>query len=113
MRLYLITAAWHSAIDLGQDVVESLRRADETRSALELIDRQLIPVAESCNLPEDMVGLRSQRAVVLAYLGDTAAASAELDSLDRYEVTPEQAYDIQQQRRIVERLARQRPTSGA
>ncbi|MDX2530836.1 P-loop NTPase family protein [Streptomyces europaeiscabiei] len=107
MKLYLFTAAWRSAIDLGQDVVESLMRADETRAALDLINRQLIPVAEDYNLPEDMIGLRSQRAVVLAYLGDIAAARAELDSLGHYEVTPEQAYDIQHQRGIVERLAAQ------
>lgn len=107
MKLYLFTAAWRSAIDLGQDVVESLMRAGETRAALDLIDRQLVPVAEDYNLPEDVIGLRSQRAVVLAYLGDIAAARAELDSLDHYEVTPAQAYDIQHQRRIVERLATQ------
>ncbi|GAB2890018.1 hypothetical protein GCM10027074_67930 [Streptomyces deserti] len=107
MKLYLFTAAWRSAIDLGQDVVESLMQADETRTALDLIDHQLIPVAEDFNLPEDMIGLRSQRAVVLAYLGDIPAARAELDSLAHYEVTPDQAYDILHQRRIVERLAAQ------
>ncbi|MFI1035520.1 ATP-binding protein [Streptomyces sp. NPDC020951] len=110
MKLYLFTAAWHSAIDLGQDVVESLMRADETRAALDLIDRQLIPVAQDYNLPEEMAGLRSQRAVVLAYLGDIAAARAELDNLAHYEVTPDQAYDIQHQRLIIERLAAQQST---
>jgi hypothetical protein len=110
MKLYLLTAAWRSAIDLGQDAVETLMQADETRAALDLLDLQLIPVAKDYNLPDDIVGLRSQRAVVLAYLGDIAAARAELDALDHYEVTPDQAYDIHHQRRVVERLAAQQPT---
>jgi hypothetical protein len=113
MKLYLFTAAWRSAIDLGQDAVETLMQVGETRAALDLLDRQLIPVANDYNLPEDIVGLRSQRAVVLAYLGDIAAARAELDTLDHYEVTPDQAYDIQHQRRAVERLAAQPPTPGS
>ncbi|MFD7461099.1 MULTISPECIES: ATP-binding protein [unclassified Streptomyces] len=113
MKLYLFTAAWRSAVDLGQDAVETLMQVGETRAALDLLDRQLIPVANDYNLPEDMVGLRSQRAVVLAYLGDIAAARAELDALDHYEVTPDQAYDIQHQRRVVERLAVHPPTPGS
>ncbi|MER6145189.1 hypothetical protein ABT174_35075 [Streptomyces sparsogenes] len=113
MKLYLFTAAWRSAVDLGQDAVETLMQVGETRTALDLLDRQLIPVANDYNLPEDIVGLRSQRAVVLAYLGDIAAARAELDALDHYQVTPHQTYDIEHQRRVVERLAAHPPTPGS
>ncbi|WP_328688179.1 hypothetical protein OHA74_52920 [Streptomyces phaeochromogenes] len=106
------TAAWRSAMDLGQDAVETLMQVGETRAALDPLDRQLIPVAADYNLPEDAVGLRSQRTVVLAYLGDIAAAHAELDIFDHYEVTPYQACDIHHQRRAVERLAAHGPTPG-
>ncbi|WP_228031208.1 hypothetical protein [Streptomyces phyllanthi] len=105
MKLYLFTGAWRSAIDLGQDVVESMMRVDETQAALDLIDRQLMPVARDYNLPELFVGLRSQRAVVLACTGDIAAARAEINSLAQYAVTPDQANDIYHQTGIIEALA--------
>ncbi len=107
MKLYMITGAWRSAVDLGQDVVETLLRFDETQAALSLIDRQLLPITQAYNLPELIVGLRSHRAVVLARTGDIAAARAEISSLTQYEPTPAQADDIREQASIIEELAAQ------
>ncbi|WP_147945447.1 hypothetical protein [Microbispora sp. CSR-4] len=109
MNLFLVTGAWRSAVDSGQDVVETLMRVNEPHKALNLLDRQLLPVAEQCNLPDLIVGLRSQRAVVLAYTGDIMAARAEINNLRLYEATPEQADDIRHQTYIIEHLSRYRP----
>lgn len=107
MKLYMITGAWRSAVDLGQDVVETLLRFDEAQAALGLIDRQLLPITQAYNLPELIIGLRSHRAVILARTGDIAAARAEISSLTRYEPTPAQADDIREQASIIEELAAQ------
>jgi hypothetical protein len=55
--------------------------------------------------PELIAGLRSQRAVALAYAGDIAAARAEISSLAQYETTLDQADDIRHQTRLIEQLA--------
>jgi len=107
MKLYMVSGAWRSAVDLGQDVVETLLRVNEAQAALSLIDQQLLPIAQAYNLPELIVGLRSHRAVVLARTGDIAAARAEISSLTRYEPTPAQADDIREQASIIEELAAQ------
>lgn len=107
MKLYMVAGAWRSAVDLGQDVVQTLLRFDEAQSALSLIDRQLRPIAQAYNLPELIIGLRSHRALVLARTGDIAAARAEISSLTRYEPTPAQADDIREQASIIEELAAQ------
>ncbi|MEU8787086.1 hypothetical protein [Streptomyces sp. NPDC048637] len=107
MKLYMAAGAWRSAVDLGQDVVETMLRFDEAQAALNLIDRQLLPITQAYNLPELIVGLRSHRAVVLARTGDIAAARTEISSLTRYEFTPAQAADIREQASIIEELAAQ------
>ncbi|MFJ2559938.1 MULTISPECIES: dsDNA nuclease domain-containing protein [unclassified Streptomyces] len=109
-KLYSITGAWRQAVDSGQEVVDILVNAGRMQQALNILERQLLPMAETHNLPELIFGLRSHRAVTLAYTSDIPAALAEIDSLSGYEPTPEQAADFCRQKAIIEALAaRQRP----
>ncbi|MFK0174264.1 hypothetical protein ACIQU5_36445 [Streptomyces sp. NPDC090306] len=109
-KLYSITGAWRQAVDSGQGVVDILVNAGRMQQALDILERQLLPTAETYNLPELIFGLRSHRAVTLAYTSDIPAALAEIDSLSGYEPTPEQAADFCRQKAIIEALAaRQRP----
>ncbi|BCL20520.1 hypothetical protein GCM10017668_23630 [Streptomyces tuirus] len=109
MHLYQLTGCWRQAVDSGQEVVDILMNAGDMQQALSILNR-LLAMAKEFNLQEMMVGLRSQRAVVLAWLGDIAAARAEIGSLSGYEATPDQAADIRRQKSIIESLAAQQPS---
>ncbi|MEU8295625.1 dsDNA nuclease domain-containing protein [Streptomyces pseudogriseolus] len=104
-KLYLITGTWRQAVDSGQEVVDILVNGGRMQQALNILERQLLPVAEEYNLSELMFGLRSQRAIVLAHTGDTATALAEIDNLSGYDPTPEQAADLRRQKAAIEALA--------
>ncbi|MGW1290556.1 hypothetical protein ACWD4N_45020, partial [Streptomyces sp. NPDC002586] len=109
-KLYLITGAWRQAVDSGQEVVDILMNAGQVQQALNILERQLLPVAEEYKLHDLVIGLRSQHAIVLAHAGDVIAALAEINGLSGYEPTPEQAADIRRQKAIIEALAaRQQP----
>ncbi|WP_331752773.1 ATP-binding protein (plasmid) [Streptomyces sp. NBC_00637] len=112
-KLYLISGAWRQAVDSGQEVVDILLNTGKAQQALNILERQLLPVAQEYNLPDLMIGLRSHHAIVLAHAGDVTAALAEIDSLSGYEPTPDQAADIRRQRAIIQGLAaRQKPPTS-
>lgn len=106
MRLYQLTGCWRQAIDSGQEVVDILVSTGDGQQALSVLDG-LLTWAQDFNLPEMVVGLRSQRAVVLAWLGDIAAARAESNLLSGCEATPDQAADMRSQKSRIEALAAQ------
>jgi tetratricopeptide (TPR) repeat protein len=108
-KLYLITGAWRQAVDSGQEVVDILLNTGQVQQALNILERQLLPVAQEYNLPDLMIGLRSHHAIALAHAGDATAALAEIDSLSGYEPTPDQAADIRRQRALIEALAARQP----
>jgi hypothetical protein len=109
-KLYLITGSWRQAVDSGQEVVDILLNTGKAQQALNILERQLLPVAQEYNLPDLMIGLRSHHAVTLAHAGDVTAALGEIDSLSGYEPTPDEAADIRRQRAIIKALAaRQKP----
>lgn len=112
MNLYSLTGSWLQAVDSGQEVVDILVNAGSMQKALNILERQLLPVAQEYNLSEMMIGLRSHRAVILAHTGDIAAARAEIDGLSSYEPSPQQASDIRRQKDIIESLAAQQPRSA-
>ncbi|MFB7052029.1 hypothetical protein ACFCXT_02610 [Streptomyces vinaceus] len=110
-RLYTVAGAWRSAIRSGQDVVDTYVEHGQFADALALLDTGLLPIAAQFNLPEMVFGLRSQRAVVLAWSGDVSAARAEMADLSAYEATPDQTLDFQHQVRLIEEIAAQQNTS--
>ncbi|MFF4429775.1 dsDNA nuclease domain-containing protein [Streptomyces sp. NPDC001513] len=112
MKLYSVTGAWLQFVDSGQEVVDILVNAGSMQQALSILERELLPVAREYNLSELMIGLRSHRAVILAHMGDIAAALAEIDGLASYEPSPGQASDISRQKAIIEALAAQQPPSA-
>ncbi|MFM9452442.1 dsDNA nuclease domain-containing protein [Streptomyces europaeiscabiei] len=104
-KLYLITGAWRQAVDSGQEVVDILMNTGKVQQALNILERQLLPIAQEYNLPDLMIGLRSHHAIVLAHAGDVTAALAEIDSLSGYEPTPDQAADIRRQKALIKAIA--------
>lgn len=106
-KLYVVTGATRSAINSGQDMADVLRLINPL-GALEILDRMLL-AAEEENLLDVIIGVRSQRAEVLARTGDVAQARMEIDVLSRYNLTSDQAMDIQYQSGLIDEIADQQP----
>ncbi|WP_432187705.1 AAA family ATPase [Streptomyces sp. Tue6028] len=105
-KLYAVSGATRSAINSGQDIADVLRLT-APGEALKIFD-VLLPEAEE-HAQDMIIGLRSQRAEVLARTGDIAGARAEISTLSRYELTVDQAMDIRLQSQLIEEIAKQQP----
>ncbi|MEV5956811.1 ATP-binding protein [Streptomyces sp. NPDC051987] len=106
-RLYAVSGATRSAINSGQDVADVLRLTDPAE-ALKMLDTLRL-AAEEDNLPDMVIGVRSQRALILAHTGDIAGARAEIDVLSRYDLTRNQSEDIRHQSQLIEEIANRQP----
>lgn len=105
MKFYQLSAAWRSLVAVGQDAADDLVEVGAFDEALQLIDKDLLPVTSRFALLGEVIGLRSQRAVIIARMGDPEAALAQLEVLEHYDLTDGQLLDIRSQRRLVESLA--------
>ncbi|WP_405639899.1 hypothetical protein [Streptomyces uncialis] len=107
MKFYHLAGAWRSVVTIGREVVDDFVEIGDLQQALQLLERTLLPLVQLHALDELVIGLRSQRAVVIAHTGDYTAARSELDILQRYDVPPQQAREIENQRALIEHLTTQ------
>ncbi|WP_406341297.1 AAA family ATPase [Streptomyces sp. NBC_01578] len=105
MKFFHLAGAWRSVVTIGQEVVDDFVEIGDLQQALQLLEQTLLPLVQQHALDDLVIGLRSQRAVVIAHTGDYAAARAELDTLQRYDVPLQQAQEIENQRALIEHLA--------
>ncbi|MFI0875227.1 ATP-binding protein [Streptomyces parvus] len=102
-NLYAASGATRSAINSAQDFADVLRLTNPCE-ALKILDRMLL-AAQHENLPDLIIGLRSQRAEILARTGDITGARTEIGILSQYELTFDQAMDIRLQSQLIEEIA--------
>jgi adenosyl cobinamide kinase/adenosyl cobinamide phosphate guanylyltransferase len=106
LKFYQLAQAWRHFVIIGQDVVDDFVELGDLHQAMELLDGALLPAAQRQALADLLLAVRAQRAVVLAHTGDFATARTEIDSLLRYQMPPRQAQEINNQRNLIEQLAR-------
>ncbi|MEU8795000.1 AAA family ATPase [Streptomyces sp. NPDC048643] len=106
MKLYQLSQAWRHFVIIGQDIADDFVELGDLQQAMELLDNALLPAARQQGLGDLLLAVRAQRAVVLAYTGDFAVARTEIESLLRYNVPPPQAQEINNQKDLIEHLAR-------
>ncbi|MFJ4910092.1 hypothetical protein ACIQCR_32375 [Streptomyces sp. NPDC093249] len=106
LKFYQLAQEWRHFIIIGQDVVDDFVELGDLRQAMELLDGALLPAAQRQALADLLLAVRAQRAVVLAHTGDFATARTEIDSLLRYQMPPRQTQEINNQRDLIEQLAR-------
>lgn len=106
-KLYNASGATRSAIDSGQDLAD-VECWTNPAGALKQLD-SLLRAAQENNLLDMIVGIRSQRAFVLALAGDVPGARAEMEALARYDLTPSEIDDIRHQSQLIEEIANPSP----
>ncbi|MFF7879094.1 hypothetical protein ACFZDM_33275 [Streptomyces californicus] len=106
LKFYQLAQAWRHFIITGQDVVDDFVELGDLRQATEVLDGALLPAAQRQALADLLLAVRAQRAVVLAHTGDFATAHTEIDSLLRYQLPPRQRQEINNQKDLIEQLAR-------
>lgn len=112
-KLYLVAGAHSSAAKVGLDVVDALIASGQADEASQLLERNLIPLAEAHGFLDVVVQLRAQLAVVFAYLGKAATARATMAELrlSFYQaLSPAHQLELDNQSRLIEDIAAGRVT---
>lgn len=105
LKFYVASSSWRSALQVGQDVADELIEWGDAVGARMLMEQQVLPILREFGFSDLLVPVRSHYAVILAYCGDIAAARAEMNALDPYEVDTQQAAERQAQRALIEEVA--------
>ncbi|MGH9163346.1 MAG: SEC-C metal-binding domain-containing protein [Vicinamibacteraceae bacterium] len=96
-------------MNAGKDVVDELLSIGAVDDARRFMEQTLIPGIAEYRLVEEVIPLRAQYAVVLAYAGEVNRARAELEQLRAFESSsPILAAELANQRRLVEAIGSSR-----
>ncbi|ARJ65035.1 hypothetical protein WV31_04845 [Magnetospirillum sp. ME-1] len=111
MKFYELAHAPQSIIRVGQDLVDDFCVHNDFEGARDVIEKILLPTVQALSLVSWVVPVRSQYAVVLAYLGRFNAAENEMQRLTPYEagLSPAGKGELQDQRRLIASLRRSGP----
>lgn len=105
MKFYVLGSAWRSATRVGQEVVDDLLAIGDIAGARSVMEDHLMRVIIAYPMPDLIVAVRSQRAVLFAWSGEIGEARAEMDRLDVYGVAPRQREELINQRALIEQIA--------
>ncbi len=104
LKFYVLAQAYRSAIKTGQEVVDDFIAIGDSEAARQIMEGQVLPIIREYGLTANMLPVRAQYAVVLAYCGDSQAARQEMRRLQPFEasLTPEAYRELQGQRELIE-----------
>ena len=93
---------------VAQDVVDDFIKVGEMERALQIMESSVVPLLKRFEFDGQMMDVRGQYAVVLAYNGRFADARAEMDAIESYVAVLPQEYQHSffHQRTIIEELSR-------
>lgn len=115
LKFYDLAGAARSLLRTGQEVVGlMLEQWDDPDAARSFMEESLLPATLRARLPEMVVPVRGQYAVVCAHCGDFARADAEIVALDPYGdgLSPERRAGLESQRRLIAELRARGPLSS-
>jgi hypothetical protein len=85
MKFYSMAHSLGSFVRVGQELVDDFIGRNDYTGARDVIERNLMPTITRLKLAGQIIPVRSQYAVVLAYCGAFDAADAEMARLEPYE----------------------------
>ena len=109
IKFYGLAHAVTSVLGLGQDLIDKfLGDLNDPVAARNFIEGTMLPILAAYELPDQVVPVRAQYAVVLAHGGDFAAATREMAQLAVFaEALPEERRrELEQQRHFIEAIVR-------
>ena len=107
-KFFQLAGAFKSQMKVAQDVADDFVTMGDVTSALQILESDVVPLLNRFAFDGEMMDVRGQYAVVLAYNGRVADARSEINAIKPYvEVLP-QEYQLGflNQQRIVEEIAR-------
>jgi hypothetical protein len=106
-KFYFMAGAYRSAVKAGQEVVDGfLRILRDPEEARQFMERHLLPLISKMGLVTNMVSVRAQYAVVLAYCGYVEKARKEMGLLEPFApaLTPEAQHELHDQVQLIEAI---------
>ena len=107
-KFFQLAGAHRSQMKVAQDVVDDFIKVGEMESALQIMESSVVPLLNQFEFDGQMMDVRGQYAVVLAYNGRIADARTEMEAIEPYVAALPQWYQgrLVVQRRIIEELSR-------
>jgi hypothetical protein len=105
-KIYALANAPSSAVKVGKDFIDALVSIGEISEARSFMEKTLLPGIAEFGLVEELVPLRAQHAVVIAYAGDTGLAIKEIRELAVFKSTsPLLEAELTNQERLIHAIA--------
>ena len=103
VKLYSISLSVSSAVRVGQDAVdEILSMTKDPWAARRFIESVLLPIVKDFKLVDNVIPVRAQHAVVLAYCGESKEALAEMERLEQFKTNdPTLVAELANQRKLI------------
>ena len=108
VKFYQLSGAFKSQMKVAQDVANDFVAMGDATSALQIMESDVVPLLNRFAFDGEMMDVRGQYAVVLAYNGRVADARSEMDAIKPYVEALPQEYQsgFHNQQRIVEEISR-------
>ena len=106
-KFFQLAGAYRSEMKVAQDVVDDFVKVGEIERALQIMETSVVPLLNRFKLDGQMMDVRGQYAVVLAYNGRFVDARAEMDAIESYVAVLPHEYQRSffNQRRMIEELS--------
>lgn len=107
MKFSEIAGAMRSAVKAGQEAVDDFVGHHDWEGARQVIENHVLPIVRHYGLTANMVPVRAQYAVILAYSGDVQAARREMAQLQPFAMSlSSDAYsELQGQVALIEQIS--------
>jgi hypothetical protein len=106
LKFYTIAGAYRSAVKIGQEAVDDFIAHQDPEGARQIMEGQLLPLVREYRLTSNMVPVRAQYAVILAYCGNGKAALQEMQQLQPFAASlrPEAQRELRNQVELIKAI---------
>ena len=106
-KFYHASGSYRSAMKTAQDITDDFIGVGDVEGARQTMEDHVLPLLHFMQFTSNVLDVRAQYAVVLAYCGEIARARREMAALEPYvaEAPPEHQSGIANQRRLIKEIA--------
>ena len=110
VKFYQLSDSYRSQMRAAQDVADDFIGIGDAAYALQIMESCVQPLLKHLQFDGDMIDIRGQYAVILAYNGRYEDAFAEMEAIEPYiaDLPPDYREGVERQRTMVERISASR-----